>query len=45
MRAFEYFRRMFEIFFIFAAGIMDTSAFKSIESGKIPLQITMGKEE
>ncbi len=45
MRAFEYFRRMFEIIFIFAAGIMDTSSFKSIESGKIPLRITMGEEK
>lgn len=44
MRAVEYFKRMFEIFFIFAFGLMEKPSHKRIESGYIPLKLTMGKD-
>lgn len=46
MRAIEYFKRMFEIFYIFAAGLIETTEHKYIERGSaVPLRITAGEEK
>lgn len=43
MRAIEYFKRMFEVFYIFAFGLMEEPAHKRIEGGYTPLRLTMGE--
>lgn len=45
MRAIEYFKRLFSIFYLYAAGIIIEDTKKRIEGGSVvPLKITSGKE-
>ena len=43
MRYYEYFKRMFEIIYIFAAGLIMSTEQKHIERGsRVPLKIAAG---
>ncbi len=44
MKAIEYFKRLFEIIFLFSFGIIETEDTKRIEGGSVvPLRITSGE--